>query len=128
MQHYLESIASPWVAPITVTSPLYRDIEVDFEVRYLAHVNPDYGRRSLWEALTRRYMPWTSDIGGAVSIGGDLDYYAMVGFMQKLDFVEHVTALTLYGAKKTVKNIGIEAFILKPSESLQSIGVNRTRR
>jgi hypothetical protein len=126
MQTYIASLSSPWMI-LDLFNPLYTDVEVVCEAKFRADVNPDYARRSLWEALERRYMPWASDVNKTVTVGRDLDYYAMVAFIQQLDFVEHVTALTLNGKMESVISLGFNAFILTQSASLHSTGTNGTR-
>ncbi|WP_387689180.1 hypothetical protein [Photorhabdus sp. RM71S] len=111
MQNYLQALSSPWVK-ISVVNPDYRSVPVQYEVTFIQGTNTDYGNRQLKQRLERQYMPWAWDGQSSAAVGTELDYYAMVAFIQQLPFVERVVSLTLDEKCESVVSSDTQVLIL----------------
>jgi hypothetical protein len=111
MKEYLQGLSSPWV-DISVVNPDYKDVPVTYQVEFTPDINKDYAQRLLRQALEREYMPWGWDGQSSAIAGTELDYYAMVGFIQKLPMVERVDSLTLNSKCASVFSDDTQVLIL----------------
>ncbi|MBV4465867.1 hypothetical protein KVG95_21295 [Pseudomonas sp. SWRI79] len=111
MQDYLKELSSPWV-DISVVNPDYRDVPVTYVVEFTPGTNQAYALCLLRQALERKYMPWGGDGQSSAIAGAELDYYAMVAFIQQLPMVERVDRLTLDGQSASVVSTDTQVLIL----------------
>ncbi|MBY0444251.1 MAG: hypothetical protein K2Q15_03470, partial [Burkholderiales bacterium] len=101
MREAMRQRTPPW-AEIIVSNPIYQDVAVAYNVAFDAAISPDYGYRQLELALQRHYLPWVFDTQVAITVGGTLDYYQMLAFIQQQPYVSCVNDLTLDGAKESI--------------------------
>ncbi|WP_440974366.1 hypothetical protein [Pseudomonas koreensis] len=111
MGEHLRSLASPWLQ-LELVNPNYRNVVVRYQVAYVPSINAVQGAALLRLALQRRYMPWIESERAEISIGQELDYYDMVDFIQRHDFVQRVTELTLDGNCQSVQSAADTVLIL----------------
>ncbi|WP_368565944.1 hypothetical protein [Pseudoxanthomonas sp. UTMC 1351] len=111
MATFLRRQSSPW-QNIVVHNPRYRDVAIDYAIRFRPGVNPDYGHRQVREALERRYMPWAFGTLPAAILASRLDYYDVMAQIQEQPQVDHVISLTLDHGTHGIVGNDDEALIL----------------
>lgn len=112
MQKDLCSRASPWLA-LSLCNPQYKNVALDYELAFNDNLNPHYGYRQVKLALTAHYMPWADDANHrTVTLGESIDYYALLAFIQQLEWVKSIGKLTLDGKAESAAAQALEVLIL----------------
>ncbi|QXF33226.1 hypothetical protein CE143_08740 [Photorhabdus luminescens] len=94
MVNWISQLSSPWTT-LKIDNPKYVDVLINYELTFVAGVNPDYGHHQLQQELSRKYMPWAEDTAISVTTGNRIDYYQLLATIQQSPLVERVTSLTL---------------------------------
>lgn len=102
--------ASIWL-DLELLSPDYRNIALDAQLELNPRFSVDYARREAIQALSERYMPWSSG-GHASSLGNSIDYYEVLACLQQLPFVERVADLRLDKGRESIKAADLEVLTL----------------
>ncbi|PHM45265.1 hypothetical protein Xmau_00915 [Xenorhabdus mauleonii] len=100
MGEWLMQLSSPW-ATIDIKNPAYVDVYVQYELAFVADVNPDYAHYQLQQELSRQYMPWAENSAIGVITGTHIDYYQLLATIQQSPFVERVTDLKIKRSDST---------------------------
>ncbi|KVQ00509.1 hypothetical protein WJ95_28415 [Burkholderia ubonensis] len=111
MSRALQELASLW-QNIRVENPRYRDVRLVYQVAFCEGVNPAWADRELREALTTRYMPWSTGTAASVSLANRVDYYEVIATLQQQPYVDHVVSLTLDSVENSVQGNDDEVLIL----------------
>ncbi|KVP47941.1 hypothetical protein WJ88_00305 [Burkholderia ubonensis] len=120
MRRTLQELASPW-QNIRVANPRYQDVQLVYQVTFCEGINPAWAERELREAVTNRYMPWSTGVARSVSVANRVDYYDVIATLQQQPYVDHVVGLTLNGAENSVQGDDDEVLILCYRTNLGSI-------
>ncbi|MCC8458083.1 hypothetical protein [Photorhabdus aegyptia] len=105
MVEWIKQLSSPW-ATIEINNPTYIDVNVNYQVTFIAGVNPDYGYHQLQQQLSRKYMPWGENATIGVTVGNRIDYYQLLATIQQSPLVERVTDLSLTIANRVAGAVG----------------------
>ncbi|MBS9431067.1 hypothetical protein [Photorhabdus hainanensis] len=105
MVEWIKQLSSPW-ATIEINNPTYIDVNVNYQVTFIAGVNPDYGYHQLQQQLSRKYMPWGENAAIGVTVGNRIDYYQLLATIQQSPLVERVTDLSLTIANRVAGAVG----------------------
>ncbi|MBS9426707.1 hypothetical protein [Photorhabdus akhurstii] len=120
MAEWIKQLSSPW-ATIEINNPTYIDVNVNYQVTFIAGVNPDYGYHQLQQQLSRKYMPWGENAAIGVTVGNRIDYYQLLATIQQSPLVERVTDLSLTIANRVaIEAADNEVLILVWSEQRPS--------
>ncbi|PQQ32747.1 hypothetical protein C6H64_01140 [Photorhabdus luminescens] len=120
MVEWIKQLSSPW-ATIKINNPTYIDVNVNYQVAFIAGVNPDYGYHQLQQQLSRKYMPWGENAAIGVTAGNRIDYYQLLATIQQSPLVERVTDLSLTIANRVaIEAADNEVLILVWSEQRPS--------
>ncbi|WP_391528938.1 hypothetical protein [Photorhabdus akhurstii] len=120
MAEWIKQLSSPW-ATIEINNPTYIDVNVNYQVTFIAGVNPDYGYHQLQQQLSRKYMPWGENAAIGVTAGNRIDYYQLLATIQQSPLVERVTDLSLTIANRVaIEAADNEVLILVWSEQRPS--------
>ncbi|QXF33207.1 hypothetical protein CE143_08640 [Photorhabdus luminescens] len=120
MVEWIKQLSSPW-ATIEINNPTYIDVNVNYQVTFIAGVNPDYGYHQLQQQLSRKYMPWGENATIGVTVGNRIDYYQLLATIQQSPLVERVTDLSLTIANRVaIEAADNEVLILVWSEQRPS--------
>ncbi|MFD0705897.1 hypothetical protein [Photorhabdus akhurstii] len=120
MAEWIKQLSSPW-ATIEISNPTYIDVNVNYQVTFIAGVNPDYGYHQLQQQLSRKYMPWGENAAIGVTAGNRIDYYQLLATIQQSPLVERVTDLSLTIANRVaIEAADNEVLILVWSEQRPS--------
>jgi hypothetical protein len=93
---FLRTRVSPF-ARIKVLNPRFETIDVNISVR-LVHGKPqDYYAKQLQIDLTRFFAPWYLGDSDKLAFGQNVYFSDVVGFVEKLDYVDHITDLQMFG-------------------------------
>ncbi|AOP98023.1 hypothetical protein [Enterobacter roggenkampii] len=111
MSNTLQSLASLW-QNIQVRNPRYRDVQLEYDVKFYTGVNPMWAERELQNALIARYMPWSTGMTAGVSLANRLNYYDVMATLQQQPYVDHVIGLKLDGMEDSIQGDGDEVLIL----------------
>ncbi|NHB60921.1 hypothetical protein [Photorhabdus sp. RW14-46] len=131
MVEWIKQLSSPW-ATLEISNPTYIDVNVNYQVTFIAGVNPDYGYHQLQQQLSRKYMPWGENAAIGVTTGNHIDYYPLLATIQQSSLVERVTDLSLTIANRTTGAVrkSIEAadnevlILVWPEQRPSNQGVN----
>ncbi|MBS9423198.1 hypothetical protein [Photorhabdus caribbeanensis] len=132
MVEWIKQLSSPW-ATLEISNPTYVDVNVNYQVTFIASVNPDYGYHQLQQELSRKYMPWGENTAVGVTTGNHIDYYQLLAAIQQSPLVERVTDLSLTIANRVTGAVGksIEAadnevlILVWPEQRPSNQGVNQ---
>ncbi|MER2473768.1 hypothetical protein [Photorhabdus laumondii] len=105
MVEWIKQLSSPW-ATIEISNPTYIDVNVNYQVAFMAGVNPDYGYHQLQQELSHKYMPWGENATIGVTVGNRIDYYQLLATIQQSPLVERVTDLSLTIANRVAGAVG----------------------
>ncbi|WP_118985787.1 hypothetical protein [Photorhabdus sp. CRCIA-P01] len=132
MVEWIKQLSSPW-AIIEISNPTYIDVNVNYQVTFIAGINPDYGYHQLQQELSRKYMPWGENGAISVTVGNRIDYYQLLATIQQSPLVERVTDLSITIANRITGAVGksIEAadnevlILVWPEQRPSNQGVNQ---
>ncbi|NHB91604.1 hypothetical protein [Photorhabdus cinerea] len=105
MVEWIKQLSSPW-ATLEISNPTYIDVKVNYQVAFIAGVNPDYGYHQLQQELSRKYMPWGENAAIGVTVGNRIDYYQLLATIQQSPLVERVTDLSITIANRVTGAVG----------------------
>ncbi|MBS9423158.1 hypothetical protein [Photorhabdus caribbeanensis] len=104
MVEWISQLSSPWTE-IKIDNPKYINVNVNYQVKFISGVNPEYGHRQLQQEISQKYMPWGENTAISVTTGNHIDYYQLLAAIQQSSLVKRVTDLTLEKVMPTVSNI-----------------------
>ncbi|MBK6931919.1 MAG: hypothetical protein IPH12_14060 [Saprospirales bacterium] len=93
---YLHTRVSPF-ARIKVLNSRYEKIDVNITVRLTPGKPQDYYAKQLQTDLTRFFAPWYLGDSEKLAFGQNVYFSDVVGFVENLDYVDHIIDLQLIG-------------------------------
>lgn len=90
MRELAQAQASPQVT-VHLRNPLYREIRLDFKVRFRAGHPFDYSRQLLHAAIVEVLSPWAFAAGRQIDFGGRIYRSVLLDFIEELPYVDFVT-------------------------------------
>ncbi|TDB53518.1 hypothetical protein [Photorhabdus luminescens] len=132
MVEWIKQLSSPW-ATIEINNPTYVNVNVNYQVTFIASINSDYGHHQLQQELSRKYMPWGENPAIGVTTGNRIDYYQLLATIQQSPLVARVTDLSITIANRVTGAVGesIEAadnevlILVWPEQRPSNQGVNQ---
>ncbi|TNH42982.1 hypothetical protein [Photorhabdus luminescens] len=132
MVEWIKQLSSPW-ATIEINNPTYVNVNVNYQVTFIASINSDYGHHQLQQELSRKYMPWGENPAIGVTTGNRIDYYQLLATIQQSPLVARVTDLSITIANRVTGAVGesIEAtdnevlILVWPEQCPSNQGVNQ---
>lgn len=111
MSKFLQSRASLW-QNIQVMNPSYRDVSLEYKVKFRTGVNITWAEQELRKSIVSRYIPWFGEYELNLSTLNVIDYYDLMGFLQQSPNVDYVSSLMLNGKEESVIGGSNEVLIL----------------
>ena len=81
---------------LEITNPIYEQIQVKFEVKFLEGLNARYYLQKINEDLKDFINPWIKNPKGQQLSSSEIHSVHIVYFLEKLDYVDYVTNLASY--------------------------------
>ena len=97
---YLKERMSPF-ARLRVMNPRYEKIKVDTTVRIKPGRDEDFYLKQLEQDLTHFLAPWHLGDSDKLSFGQSVAYSEVIGFMEKLDYIDFIVDLKLFGPQSS---------------------------
>ena len=91
---FLQQHAGLFVA-IKTANPVYEQIQLDFQVRFVRGYAFATHQKVLRQALTAYLAPWAFDTLADVPFGGTLTKSVLINFIERLEYVDFVTQVKL---------------------------------
>lgn len=95
IQQHLRQVA-PAFAEVRVRNAAYVYVRVRLSVRFAASGNEAYHVRRLNDELNRFLSPWAYEEGSDIVLGGRIYANSIVDFVDRLEYVDYVAAVTLF--------------------------------
>lgn len=111
MQDWISQHASCWQS-ISVMNPVYRKVNIDFQVKWHSGVNEDYAQSQLEKRLISHYMPWSQGNSNQLVTGSQLDYFDFIARIQDDPNVCQVISLNLDKTTESVQGAAMQVLIL----------------
>jgi len=125
IKKYLQPLTSPFVH-LEVVNPQFEGIELEFCVTFINNnENSNYYKGVLNDAIGRFLMPWAyGSQEQDIEFGGKIEKSALMNFVQKQPYVDHVTGFKMnqyiYGDDNqfTIYKPGVEEAIASTARSI----------
>ncbi|MCQ4054445.1 hypothetical protein [Aeromonas sp. SG16] len=111
MRNSLQQHSSLW-QNITVQNPVYRNVDLSYQVVFRDGVNSDWAEKALRQEIISSFMPWSVGKAAAASLANYINYYEVVATLQRQTYVDHVVSLSLDGAEHSIRGRDDEVLIL----------------
>ena len=83
------------MADLIVENPQYETIEVACKIKVRMCLDEFFYKAQLAEDLNQFLSPWIAGDPGKINFGGRLHVSQVIYFIEKLDYIDYVTNLTL---------------------------------
>jgi hypothetical protein len=116
IKEFLETITTHCI-DLHVRNPLYEEINVDFNVRFLPGFDNGFYGQKLEEDIKKFLAPWAYDSGN-ISFGGNIHRSMILNFVEEQPYVDFVTCFKMNQIIGTVIKKDIEEAVTTTSASI----------
>ncbi len=102
IESFLKARISPFVR-LQVLNPIYENISTRCEVKFHEGRSPEYYREVLEKDLVQFLAPWAFDPTAQITFGGVIYLSSIVGFVERLAYVDFVSNMTMFKTRLDIK-------------------------
>lgn len=116
IEEFIKKINPPCVE-LHVKNPLYEEISVEFNVRFLSGFDNGFYGQKLEEDIKKFLAPWAYDVTD-ISFGGKIHKSVIINFVEEQPYVDFVTCFTMDHIIGNIVNKNIEEAFATTSASI----------
>lgn len=94
IRDYISTLTSCWVE-LDVRNPIFEEIKVTFNVRFLPGFDNGFYGKKLQEDIKRFLSPWAFDGSADLSFGGRIHRSMILNFVEEREYVDFVTCFSM---------------------------------
>jgi hypothetical protein len=92
---YLNGVATPF-AKIHVKNPQFEEVQLDFKVKFYAHLDESFFAAQLNTEIEQFLTPWAFGNKEEISFGGKIYKSTLINFVEERAYVDYVTCFKMY--------------------------------
>jgi hypothetical protein len=98
--------STPW-AQFQIINPLYEPVKIAVKLKLKRGYEFNYYEKVLNEKLQQFLSPWVGDSSSGIHFGGKVTKSMVIKFLEDLEFVDYLTALSLYKSSPGMVNVEV---------------------
>ena len=91
---YLKTVISPFVK-LHVKNPQFEEVQLEFEVSFYPHMNPDFYKKQLNDDIEQFLCPWAFGNTKEISFGGKIYKSTLINFIEERPYVDFITCVKM---------------------------------